>query len=116
MEITVCRPGSRRWPRWLLGLLGLEYRYGIEERLDEDRYWYWEKKGWRRESHHSKQRTAEDAAKIVREIAARAKAAGYEVKVVLDCAPHRRQLAEGAIFLTKEKGRQEVEDGESYDD
>ena len=75
MKITVykIRVFKKKGPLgFLLSLLRLNSSdYWIEYRVDEDRYWYFERKGFKTKGHHSK-KGIHDAVDIVKNIAYRA--------------------------------------------
>ena len=87
------------------------YEYWVEYRIDENRYWYGEKKPILNENglyeilihqHHTKQEH-NGAISIVKDIEERAKNNGYAVKVLIDnseCRPDliQKKIIKGIIF------------------
>jgi hypothetical protein len=69
-----------------------EYIYWIEYRIDENRYWYKEKKNKRVSEHHSK-KGKEEAIEIIINIAMRAYNRGYDFKIIFNtCGPNKEDI------------------------
>jgi hypothetical protein len=90
---------SSKLPKWLR----IGNYYWIEYRIDEDRYWYCQKKGLKRkETWHSKKDLI-GAIDIIRGIISRSKNEGYDVDIIIDegyaVLGNRAKLEKNTLFL-----------------